>query len=283
MSTDLNAEREIDLARWKRALAKLWWLPVAGLVLGGIVGLLFAVGGSSDYSASALISLGQPVSPGGVVIASYNTNPRAISEITSSASAQHQAEKNAHMQSGALRGHVSVGVVGVQTGTGAARTAPLISVTVTGRVGQRVQDAANELARIVVADTTAPYVGTKIRTFQGTLNQVNIQIASVNKLLAVTIRAEKAAKNLDPLQQLVVVNQEDNAETRLGNLIAQQETLQQQLSFAENVESAKVVTPAAAVLSSAHSKKTSVLIGALIGLILGGIAAIVGEGRFSRR
>lgn len=282
MSTDLNAEREIDLARWKHALRRLWWLLAAGFVVGAVVGLLFAVGGSTYYSASALISLGQPVSPGGVVIASYSTNPRAISEITSSASAQQQAEKSAHIRPGGLRGRVSVGVVGVQTGTGALRTAPLISVTVTGRVGKKVQDAANELARIVVADTTAPYVGTKIRTFQGTLNQVNIQIASVNKLLAATIKAEKAAKSLDPLQQLVVVNQEDNAETRLGNLIAQQETLQQQLSFAENVESAKIVQPAAAVLSGAHSKRTSVLIGALIGLILGGIAAIVGEGRFSR-
>ena len=283
MSADLNAEREIDLARWRRALAALWWIPAAGLVLGAIVGYLFAIGGSSHYTASALVSLGQPVSPGGVVIASYNTNPRAISEITSSASAQAQAAKEAGVHPGVLRGNVSVGVVGVQTGTGAARTAPLISVTVTGKVGRKTQDAANALARIVVADTTAPYVGTKIRTFQGTLDQVNLQITSVNKLLAVTIKAEKAAKNLDPLQQLVVVNQEDNAETRLGNLIAQQETLQQQLAFATQVESAKIVAPAASVLSSAHSKKTSVVIAALIGLILGGIVAIVGESRFSRR
>ena len=282
MSTDLNAEREIDLARWRLALTTLWWLAAAGLVLGAIVGFLFAVGGSSHYTASADISLGQPVSPGGVVIASYSTNPRAISEITSSASAQQAAAKVAGIHPGALRGNVSVGVVGVQTGTGAARTAPLISVTVTGKVGKKTEDAANALARIVVQDTTAPYVGTKIRTFQGTLNQVNIQIASVNKLLAATIAAEKAAKSLDPLQQLVVVNQEDNAETRLGNLIAQQETLQQQLAFAEQVESAKIVTPAAAVLSSAHSKRTSVLIGALIGVILGGIAAIVGYGRIGR-
>lgn len=282
MSADLNAEREVDLARWRRALVGLWWLPVAGLVLGAVVGVLFALGGSKQFSASALVSLGQPVSPGGVVIASYSTNPRAISEITSSASAQAEAATKAGIHSGALRGRVSVGVVGVQTGTGAARTAPLISVTVTGKRELPTAKAANALAAIVVRDTTAPYVGQKILTFRTTLKNVTLQIASVNKRLAVITVAEKAASKLDPLQQLVVVSQEDNAETRLGNLIAQQETLQQQLAFATQVESAKIVQSAAAVSSSAHSKKTSLVIGALIGLILGGIAAILAYGRLGR-
>lgn len=282
MSADLKAEREVDLARWRRALVALWWLPVAGAVLGAILGVLFALGGSKQFSASALISLGQPVSPGGVVIASYSTNPRAISEITSSASAQAEAAKHAGIHPGALRGHVSVGVVGLQTGTGSARTAPLISVTVIGQHELPTAKAANALAKIVVRDTTAPYIGQKILTFQTTLRNVTRQIALVNKRLAVITTAEKAASKLDPLQQLVVVSQEDNAETRLGNLIAQQETLQQQLAFATQVESAKIVQSAAPVASSAHSKKTSLLIGALIGLILGGIAAILVYGRRGR-
>ena len=107
-------------------------------------------------------------------------------------------------------------------------------------------------------------------------------IASVNTRLAVITLAEKAAHNLDPLQQLVVVSQEDNAETRLGNLIAQQETLQQQLAFATQVESARIVEPARAVKASAHSRRSSLLVGALIGLILGAIAAIVADLRAGR-
>jgi hypothetical protein len=119
----------------------------------------------------------------------------------------------------------------------------------------------------------------KIRTFQSTLDSVNVQLQSVKDRLTVIQRAETAAKNLDPLQQLLIVSQEDNAETRLGNLIAQQETLQQQLAFAKEVESAKVVVPARAVKASAHSRNTSLFIGALIGLILGAIAAIVADAR----
>jgi len=276
---DTDAEREVDLARWRRSVVALWWLPVAGLILGAILGVLFSLRGGTSYSATALISLGQPVSPGGTVINGFGQNPRAISEITSSADAQAQAAKRADLLPHALRGHVSIAQVGTATGSGSARATPLISLTVTGKHEINTAAAANALADIVVGKTTAHYVGIKIKTFQITLNHVDVQIASVNKLLAATLAAEKAAKSLDPLQQLVVVNEEDNAETRLGNLIAQQETLQQQLAFAKTVESAEVVDRAVATKTSARSKKSSLLIGALVGLLLGAIAAIVADGR----
>ena len=281
MSSDFE-EREVDLGRWKRAVVKLWWLPVLGLVIGAIVGVLFSFRGGTNYKASALISLGQPTSPGGALVNGFGTNPRAVSQIVSAAAVQAQAADKADMRPGALRGHVSVAQVGSATGAGSTRSAPLISLTVTGTHPLNTAAAANALADVVVEKTTAPYVGVKKRTFQQTLNNVNDQIALINKRLAVIAAAEKSAKNLDPLQQLVVISQEDNAETRLGNLIAQQETLQQQLAFAKEVESAKVVVAAKAQKASAHSRNTSLVIGALIGLLIGCIVAIAGENRFSR-
>ncbi len=281
MSTDLDAEREIDLARWRKALTALWWLPVAGLVLGAIVGVIFTAGGTTSYKATVLVSLGQPVSPGGAVIASYSTNPRAISEITSSASAQEQAAHVAGIHPGVLRGKVSVGTVGVATGAGAAKTAPLIAISVVGKIGKRTEDAANALAKIVVQDTTAPYVGTKIRTYDQILKTVNKQLVSINQRLA-ALNAALKTSHLSAIDQLVLVSQVDNSEQRQGNLLDQQATTQQQLAFANNVESAKIVQPAASVLSSAHSRRTSLVVGALIGLLLGGIAAIVGYGRIGR-
>jgi uncharacterized protein involved in exopolysaccharide biosynthesis len=283
MNAELDAEREVDLARWRRALVALWWLPVIGLVIGAILGVLFSLRGGSNYKATALISLGQPTSPGGALVNGFGTNPRAISLIVSSADAQEQAANRADMRPSALRGHVSVAQVGTVTGSAAARTAPLISLTVTGTHPSTTAAAANALASIVVAQTTAPYVGVKKRTFQITLDSVNGQLTSVKKRLAVIEAAANAAKRLDPLQQLVIVSQEDNAETRLGNLIAQQETLQQQLAFAKEVESAKVITAARAEKASAHSRPSSLLAGAFIGLIVGTIVAIAGQSRFSRR
>jgi uncharacterized protein involved in exopolysaccharide biosynthesis len=281
----LDAEREVDLARWRRAVVALWWLPIAGLVLGAIVGVLYSFRGGANYKASALISLGQPTSPGGALVSSFGTNPRAVSQIVTGASVQEQAANRADLRPSALRGHVSVAQVGTATGAGATRATPLISLTVTGTHPLNTAAAANALADIVVKQTTAPYVGLKIRTFQSTLSSVASQLASVKKRLAITEAALNAAarQKLDPFQQLVIVGQEDNAETRLGNLIAQQETLQQQLAFAKTVESAEIVEKAAAVKASAHSRKASLVVGAIIGLLLGAIVAIAGETRLRRR
>jgi hypothetical protein len=280
-SSHPDAEREVDFAGWRRAVVALWWLPVLGLVIGAIVGGIYSLRGGTNYKATALISLGQPTSPGGALVPSYGTNPRAVSQIVSGAKFQREAADVADMHPGALRGHVSVGTIG-STGAGAARTQPLISLTVTGTHGLNVAAAANKLADIVVQRTTAAYVQEKIRTFNKTLKNVSQQLNSITATLGVyqAALAQARKKNLDPLQQLVIVGQEDNAETRQGNLIAQQETLQQQLVFAKQVESAKVVERAAAVKSSAHSRSSSVVIGALIGLILGAIVAIAGENRF---
>ena len=160
------------------------------------------------------------------------------------------------MRPGALRGHVSVAQVGTVTGAGAARRDAAHRADRDGLAsdddGGRCECARQDRRR----QTTASYVGVKIRTFQPTLDNVNVQLQSVKDRLTVIQKAETSAKNLDPLQQLVIVSQEDNAETRLGNLIAQQETLQQQLAFAKEVESAKVVVPARSVKASAHSRNT---------------------------
>src|SRR6266516_4684403 len=104
--------RNDDLARWRRALVALWWIPIAGLVAGAVLRVLFSLRGGTNYKASALISLGSPVSPVGFVIASVGTNPRAVAKIVSSASAQEVAERAASLRPSALRGMVSVSQVG---------------------------------------------------------------------------------------------------------------------------------------------------------------------------
>jgi uncharacterized protein involved in exopolysaccharide biosynthesis len=267
-------EREVDFGRWRTALVRFWWLPVGGLVLGAIVGVLFSFRGGTDYKAAALLSLGQPVSPGGVVIPSFATNPRAVSQIVSSASAQSEAEHTAGMRQGALRGNISVTQVGVVTGPGAARAAPLISLLVQGSSGRKTEVAANTLARRVVALTTAPYVDTKIAAYAQVLATTNSQLASITLRLAALNKAITKS-HLTPLDQLVLISQIDNAEQRQGNLYDQKAVTQQQLAFAKNVESAKVITFARAEKASAHSRRTSLLIGALIGLLIGVVVAIV--------
>src|SRR5579885_1663515 len=276
-SDDLEGEREVDLARWRRSLVALWWIPIAGLVVGAIAGVLYSFRGGNTYQASALISLGQPLSPGGSLIPSYGTNPRAVSQITSSALAQAAAK--ADMRASALRGHVSVAQVGTATGAGATRATPLVSLTVTGSRPKNVAAAANALADIVVKSTTASYVGVKVHTIQRTLNSIDDQLSSVNARLQAVEQALRSAKSLDLVDRLLLVTQDDAALARQGNLLTQQGVQQENLAFAQEVESAKVVEPARATKSSARSRNTSLVVGAIIGLVLGAILAIVVDAR----
>jgi capsular polysaccharide biosynthesis protein len=277
-SPDLDAEREVDLGRWKDALLRGWWLVLLGLVVGAIVGLLFSFSGGSTFKASALISLGQPVSPGGTIIQSFATNPRAVSDIVSSASAQQLAEQKAGMRSGALRGKVSVATVGTTPGTTAARSSTLISLSVQSPNKQKAADAANTLANLVVTKTTAPYVSKKIGTYTSELGTVDKQLKSISLRVA-QLNQVVTTQSLDPLNKLVLVSQLDNAIQRQGNLYNQQATLDQQLAFSKEVESAKVITEAKGVKSTARTKSTSVIIGAIIGLLVGAVVAIATDGR----
>ena len=63
----------------------------------------------------------------------------------------------------------------------------------------------------------------------------------------------------------------------LGQLQDQIATLKQQLALAETVESATIVQTAAAVKSTARSKRSSMLVAGLIGLLLGALAALLWE------
>jgi uncharacterized protein involved in exopolysaccharide biosynthesis len=281
-AVDLDGEREVDLGRWRAAVAARWWLLVVGLVAGAVLGLLASVGGSQVYQAQALISLGQPFSPtGSAPVNSFATNPRAVSEIVRSESALKQAAAAAGLHVGALRGKVSSGQVGIGTGS-APRGVPLVTVTVTGAKPGKIETATNELAKIVVGRTTAKYVGTKIKAFNGLLGSVQEQLNSLKPRIN-ALQEQVEAPGIAALDKLVLLSALDNAQQRRGQLLELQTTTQQQLALAQNVESAQIVQKAAAAKTTARSRRNSIAIGALIGLLAGLIVAIAWDPVAARR
>jgi hypothetical protein len=280
---ELEGEREVDLARWRAALVAWWWLPVGGLVLGVLAGALLSLGGGSTYKAKALMTLGQPFSPtGGAPVNGLITNPRTVGEIIRSESAIKQAAAKSGLRPGELRGHVSTS--SITSAQARANATPIVTVEVTGTKPARVEKAANALTAIVIARISGDYVQSKEKSLETQLLTLTKQVTSVNaRIAALTKSLASARKNgLNQLDQLVLVNLLDNAEARLGGLIQAQSLAQQQLALARNIESPRVVQPAAAVKSAARSRRNSTLVGALIGLILGAIAAIVVDARAPR-
>ncbi len=280
---DLDDEREVDLrSAWQRIAAR-WWLPVGGLVLGLLAGVLLAVGGGQVWKAETLLALGQPFSPnGGAPVQAFLTNPRAVAEIIRSESALREAARAADLRVGQLRGNVSSQQVGATGAAARATGAPLVTIEVEGDAPRKVERAADTLARIVIGRTSAQYVGTKIETFETQLDSIQDQLNT----LAPRIAAAEAAveePGLSPLDKLVVAGQLDNAQQRRGQLLEQQTTVQQQLALAENVERAQVINPAAATQVTARSARNSALVGGLIGLLLGAVLALLAEPILARR
>jgi len=287
-SEDDDAERELDLRVLKARLAARWWLPLSGLVIGAVVGVLVAAGSGQTWRAQTLLYLGQPfTTSGGGQIQSLATNPRTVDAIVHSEFALQRAAAASGLRLGQLRGHVTSAVVvsAAQTKT----TSPLVSITVDGAARFKAERAADALAASVVAQVST-YVDQKIKLLddqiassQVELKDIDIRLASYNAQLQ-ELRANKA---VSPTDKLIVVGTLNSsigfAEQRRGTV--QQELFQNQqlLSLAQNVERSKVVEPAAAARVTATSRRNAAVVGALIGLLLGALAAYLADPIAARR
>jgi hypothetical protein len=286
---ELDEEQEVDLGRAWARIAERWWLPVVGIVAGLVLGYLLALGGTQVYQARTSLFLGQPFSPtGSAPVQSLNTNPRTVSTIVRSESALREAARASGLRVGQLRGEVSSSAVAATSvGLGAAKgtQGQLADISVKGRAPHKVELATNALAAIVI-DRISGYVNTKIFAFKHRLSGVNMALDSNLRRISVLQSDLKRQPSSDPLLQLTLISQLDNAEQRRADLLRDQSDTQQLLSLAQNVERAQVVARGAAVKTTARSKRNSMLVGALIGLILGVIATLVWEpatARFGRR
>ena len=279
---ELDAEREIDLSRWKRAAAERWWLVVVGVVAGAVLGGILSMGDTGVYRASVLLAPGQAYTQSGTPTQSWISSPRNINEVVNSESALKRAARAAAIPVSQLRGNVTTEEIETGAGTLATRSAVLVRVTVQLNRPRKAELAANALGETVVANTTSEFVRSSIRTYQEQIEAYERQLESLDKRIANLNTALAESTDLDPLQQLVLVSQLDNAEQRIGNISERLAVREQQLTLAQDVMLTQVIEDAVAAKTTARSARNSILIGAFIGLILGTIAAIVVDWRATR-
>jgi len=277
---DVDAEREVDLRRHWSALALRWWLPAAGLVGGIAIGFLVALGGSQVYTARTTIYLGQPLSPSGAVqIQSQATNPSTVRQIIHGEAALREAAREAGMPISKLRGHVSSQAVnGSLTKLGQT---PLVRITVTGSAPRKIGIAANALARIVIKDTSG-YVATKIATLKDELDSYAQGLSSIDRTIGGLSRAA-ASSGTD--RGLVLAIELSSLTVQRSQIVESQATARQLLSVAQTVERGQVIGRAVPTKTTARSRRNSVIVAGLIGLLLGIFAALLWEpaGRIVRR
>jgi len=151
------------------------------------------------------------------------------------------------MQPGRLRGNVTSTAV-VQAGQVARNFTPLVQIEVRGPTKVKAEKASNSFANTVVRQVV-PYIDRKMELLVSTNSN-----ATVNA-----------------------------AEQRRGEVVRDLDTARQLLSLAENVELSRVVQPAVGVRTSATSRRNAAAVGALAGLLLGALAAIVADPWLRRR
>src|SRR3954466_13788174 len=108
---DLDAERDVDLRRHWDTITTHWWLPLAGLAAGLVIGYLISLGGAQVYKAKAVVYLGQPLSQGGVQVQSQATNPSTVKEIVTAESTIRRAARAAGLRPEQLTGRISTQAV----------------------------------------------------------------------------------------------------------------------------------------------------------------------------
>jgi hypothetical protein len=259
---DPEAEQEVDFARYVKLLGVRWWLLAAGLVAGAVIGYLVSLGGSQVYSATATLYLGQPLSPtGGNAVTTPATNPSAVGQAINAQSVINTVANLCHTKTGAFKKGISTQAIasGAAKGSGAATVSPLVKVSVQSKKGKVAACAANGLAAAAVKKLGV-YPAAKIKNLEA---HIAIDDADIARIQEAT--ANPSISDTDKLLLQTFLHQDQLDKT----------TNSQLLLLAKTVESPSVYTVAASNKITARSRRNSVVIGALIGLILGAIAALL--------
>ena len=259
---DPEAEQEVDFAHYVRLLGMRWWLLAAGLVAGAVIGYLVSLRGNQVYSATATVYLGQPYTPtGSSLIQDPQTNPSSVGQVINNQAVINAVARLCHAKPGAFQKGISTQAVasGATTKGGGATVNPLVKVSVQSKKGKVAACAANGLAGGVVRKLGI-YPAAKIANLKA-------QIASDDQGIN-TIQTAIAGGGLSDTNKLIL-------QTTLRSYQLDKTTNSQLLLLAKKVESPYVLGNAASNKITARSRRNTVVIGALIGLILGAIAALL--------
>jgi hypothetical protein len=227
-----------------------------------VIGYLVSLGGAQVYSAQATIYLGQPYNQAGTApVNTLQTNPSAVGQIVKAESVDDKVATQCKTKVSTFRKGISTQAIatGASTKGTTSNVSPLVTVTVQARKGKVATCAANWLAREVVA-TIGTYPAQKIATYQSHI--------AFDKRDIKAIQAALTGTSLDTDGKLIL-------QTTLRSDQLDLSTYSGLLLEAKQVESPKISIPAAAHKVTARSRRNTVVIAALIGLILGAIAALL--------
>ena len=271
---DLDAEQEVDFGEYARRLLARWWLVLAAVAVGALAGYLTSLGGGEVYLARTTVYLGQPLSPtGGAQIQSQATNPATVSQIVRSDAVVQDVAEEVGVPADQLRGGIATKPIAGDATARRIGQNPLIEISVRGPWRTQTAEAANLLAAAVV-DEVSGYVDVKIDSLKEQLAGQNSELASIDRRLA-ELQGAVQQRNLSTVERLELLSLIGFAEQRRGQLLDERTQTRQLMTLAQTVERSQAITKAAAVKVPAKSPRSSIIVGAFLGLLAGAALALL--------
>jgi uncharacterized protein involved in exopolysaccharide biosynthesis len=274
--TEVEIEQEVDFGRYLKALGHGWWLLLAGLVIGAVLGVALTLGGGNLYRAKATIYLGQPLAVNSSAqIQGVNTNPSAVTQLSHAEDVLSQVSKLSGLPLKKLRSGISTATVpGSLSKLGQT---PLVTISVQANAPKSaVQNATNDLATLILARISA-YPSSKLAILQAQIASCNNQIAAIDKRLS-TINAAISSPD-----QQVLLSQAMISEQRRGTLTDEVQQDQLLIAQVKTVEQGSIVSKAKAVKTTGRNRRSALVVGGALGLLIGALAAFTLPGSRRRR
>ena len=277
--SELEPEVEIDLGRLGRSLLRGWWLIVAGIVIGAVIGVLVASSGGELFQARVSIYLGQPLATSGTSqLQTLQTNPSSVGQIVKGQELVRAVAEQVGIAPSALRRSISTRTVsGFVTRSGQT---PLVEVVVRGKDRDKVTEAAALLAQAVVAEVSN-YAVAKIASLETVLAEQDIELAGLDaRLEELDTALQDDSIGTDVRVSIAIAGQSFGQ--RRGILVDNQAKTRLDLAVAQEVELGRVINEAAATKVDARSSRSSVVVGAIVGGIIGIALALLAPAVRSR-
>jgi uncharacterized protein involved in exopolysaccharide biosynthesis len=270
---DLDAEREVDFGGYARTIVGKWWLLVLGVVVGGALGFLYAQTGGSTYQAEATVYLGQPLSPtGSGPVPSLSSDPSGAATLARSQAVIREVAAEVGIPARKLRRNTSSSVLGERNRQ--STNVALIGIRVRGTDPSKVEDAANAIADRVVA-LSSTYADAKEEALQSRLDSLQTRLDSVTTRLddvTASLEGDSSASSTDKLLEANLLGVLEQQRADLNDDVTSAEQL---LQAVQEVERARVVSPAAATKVDAQNARTSAIVGAFLGLVIAALIALL--------
>ena len=296
-STPPTPPREVRVTDYARRVVRRWYIVVACVVIAvGLVFLHKVSGSTNQATATASVYLGQPLAAGGGPIPQTPQSNSGIAvTFVKSTPTLADAAKASGLTAKRLHGHVSVLVSSASAGgtAGSASKAtggsPTISITVEGPWSrQRVQAATESLANSLIGfenrytDIKRRQLKARITAEQAEVKQLQAAVDRANAALQEVDRSslsstEKVAASASWGQILATSTQQ------LGDVSTQLPNDQIALAGVDAIESAQMISDAQGRQVSAVRRRSTFVVAAFIGFIVGvGLALLWDELRARR-